>query len=282
MQASHLSFQKDLESDDFAYITKAGDDWASSYRTTPNAIEGNPTLFIKAYGMPAAQYFGFEFVNDNILRVPRVSYFNQQLKKLNEALPVRDRCKLQFYEASGEPQSARDHLERFLKDSALPIAAEGSVAIHDTSYHFGGIFFPDICLATGLAQAQLVLGFADHLHARGIPTIETDKLLFEMSLNVDSSTGNFSHFATLPEPPAKTSYWILSREGVPAKDYLSWVVPLLLKDKYLELNIEKELSDYLSEVPALYGMALGPTAPEYEKLVREKIHRIQEAIKKLL
>ncbi|MNK70229.1 hypothetical protein D3C87_896450 [compost metagenome] len=281
MQASHLSFHKDLDSDDFSFIHKAGPEWGSEYRTTPNAIEGSPTLFIKAYGMETARYFGFEFENDNVLRVPRVAYFNRQLKKLNEVLPTHEVCKLKFYEASGEPQTARDHLERFLKDCSLPIANEGSVAIHDTSYHLGGIFFPEACLVTGLAQAELILGFANHLEKKNFPQEEIDKILFEMSLNVDSSTGNFSHFVTQSEPPKKSAYWILSREGFPAKKYLAWVVPLLLKEKYFDLNVERELTEYLDTVPALYEMLMGPTPAEYDKLVREKIERIQKAVQKL-
>jgi hypothetical protein len=281
MQASHLSFHKDLDSDDFSFIHKDGPEWGSEFRTTPNAIEGNPTLFIKAYGMETARFFGFEFVNDDVIRVPRVSYFNRQLQKLNEVLPGQETCKLSFYEASSEPQTAREHLERFLKNCSLPIANEGSVAIHDTSYHLGGIFFPDACLATGLAQAELVIGFANHLEKKNFPQSEIDKILFEMSLNVDSSTGNFSHFVSQPEPPKKSAYWILSREGVPAKKYLAWVVPLLLKEKYSDLNVARELASYLETVPALYEMALGPIPAEYDKLVREKIERIQGAIQKL-
>jgi|GEM_PF-3778114 hypothetical protein len=282
MQAtSSLRISKDINSDDFWIITKSTQEWSSDYRSTPNAIEGSPTLFLRAYGESVAAFFGYELLDENTIKVPRPAYINKKTAELNEALPGPERIAVHFYETDDSPQTAENYLRRFTKDLAFPIAGTGTVAIHDTSYHYGSIFFPTSALATALAQTELFLKFIDYLRAKDFKDSNSiEKLFFEMSLNIDSATGNFTHFLAQKEPPKNSAYWILSREGVPADKYLKWFIQAVFRNDPQALNsLTPLLNDFFLDSDnfgALDKICLGPTAVIFEKLITDKIAAVKK------
>lgn len=277
---SHLSISKDLSSDHFCFVEKRGPDWGSDYRTTPNAIEGSPMLFWRAYGEQIARFFGYELLDENNLRIPRARFVNQQAQELNAQLDPEYQITLRFYETHNEPQTPAQYLQRFVDSCEMPIASEGSVAIHDTSYHFGAIFLPDIALAASLSQAELLLKFIDFVRPKNILSeTQIETLLFEMALNIDSGTGNFTNFLAQSSPPKISANWILSRNGLNAARYLQWFVPIVLRKAWPDLDLSQELKEFSqNNIGALHRINLGPSEVAFEKAARDKIAAIQKAI----
>ena len=113
-----------------------------------------------------------------------------------------------------------------MNEISLPIANTGSVAIHDTTFHYGGIFFPQVSLVAGLVQSELVLQFIDSLDDKNL---KLKSILFdETVLNIDSALGNFSS-SYLNRTQKINPAWILSREGLSATEYLEWFIIAICK-----------------------------------------------------
>lgn len=237
---SHLTFH--TNGPKLPEIIKSNSKWISNAASTPNAIEGDPTLFIRAFGQDIAEYFGYKYIDENTLQVPNVNYFNKQIQNLNSLLEEHKKISLSFYETLSGVESAEKYLRNFVSDISLPIAKNGTVAIHDTTYHYGGIFFPQSCLVAGLIQSELILQFIELLESEDLLR---KYIIEEAVLNIDSALGNFS-YSYMDRSEKLNAYWILSREGRSGKEYVNWFVRAVCK-KY-ETEIPNSMLDRFNDL----------------------------------
>lgn len=272
---SHLTFQP--QNDLFSLISKNGPDWNSKYAVTPNAIEGDPTLFIRAFGPEVAKYFGFSFVDENTLQVPTAKYINSRIDELNPKLSLKNKINLRFYEVmSTEPVLPSEYLARFNKDASIPVCSSGTVAIHDTAFHFGGIFFPNVCLISGILQAELIEAWVSVLIQCGQRTI-AERILNEMVLNLDSSLGNFS-YGYMEKPERHNSFWILSREGLSATKYFEWVTRAVCSEIGLEAPLA-EISEFQKSCGAKHLIDVSVSISDLYRLASEKLQEVISFVK---
>lgn len=273
---SHLEYN--LNEPNLPQIKKVSDLWLSHHAITPNAIEGDPTLFIRTFGKNIAYFFGYELISQNTLQVPNVDYFTARIKQINSLLDNSKTIKLSFYQTNDGIETAENYLRKFVNEISLPIAKAGTVAIHDVTFHFGGIFFPQVGLVSGLIQAELILKFVDsledsHLNLKKI-------LIDETVLNIDSSLGNFS-YCYLNKSTKLNPLWILSRSGLSAIEYLNWFVRAVC-EKY-SLNIPQEKLNSINKKfsKGLYNINLHLNIDDFYRLTDSRISEINHCIEQI-
>lgn len=271
---SHLTFH--TNGSKLPEIVKSNAKWISNAASTPNAIEGDPTLFIRASGQEISDYFGYKYIGENTLQVPNVSFFNGQIQKLNSLLEENKKISLSFYETLSGVESPEKYLRNFVSNISLPIAKEGTVAIHDTTYLYGGIFFPQSCLVSGLIQSELILQFIELLESENFLR---KYIVEETVLNIDSALGNFS-YSYLDRSEKLKAYWILSREGRSGKEYVNWFVRAVCK-KY-EIEIPNSILDQFNDLnfSGVQKIDLFVSTSDFYTITDSRVRDFTECLKK--
>ena len=184
----HLKF---VEQDHYPHhhmIQKEGPHWDSLHSLAVFAPIGDITNMAKIFGPKVSQLLGFHQINSNTILIPKVHLLNKKIQVINKILELKniDPIEIQFQEVSSESAlSVKKFIVMFADETALPIAATGAYALHDTSFHLSEIGLPKSIVRYAQDRAQLVLKLNDFIKMHGS---ESDKTAWKQVLNYEAGS----------------------------------------------------------------------------------------------
>jgi len=120
-----------------------GETWLARYYSAENDVQGDPRLFMFAFGEKVSEFFGFKMVSPTEIIVPDAKELDGAIQRLNKQLinDGKEPIAVRFYKSGGEEPVER-YLRTIASRKALPIAMNGNPMIHDIGFHTGAIILP--------------------------------------------------------------------------------------------------------------------------------------------
>jgi hypothetical protein len=181
-------------------VEKTGARWASNFATFNFDPQGDPRWIIEILGLDAAEFLGFEVVNDQKIYLPDYHEIQGAIAKINAELKRegKEEILLDFYLPPGSGNSSVvKYARRYVDELKIPLAPEGNHSFHDLSFHTGAIFLPKVALEFSAERMRFEMGFYDFLREKYKNDAAISRAVQEFSwsrsyrrtLDIDNGTG---------------------------------------------------------------------------------------------
>lgn len=145
--------------------------WNSNFAANVNDVEGCPLCLALLLHPEALRVMGIGKLSKDVMTVPDVKSLNFFLDNLSEELvnAKLPNLGLRFYETDTSRPLTDLAYVRNLAAGKLPLEKNGSVGIHDISFHMMLLLMPKVLLDRVIADAQVILTLHNRLAASGDP-----------------------------------------------------------------------------------------------------------------
>lgn len=128
---------------------------------------GSPQWVIDGAGEKAAAFFGVKAEKKKLARIPDATGANISIDTFNSGIPKDQQIPVRYYKPTVDRVSVRDYIDRFIRTGELPIANNGTEAIHDVIYHyFPLLYMPPKLLTLHKNQMKMMLDFRDFIKTK--------------------------------------------------------------------------------------------------------------------
>ncbi len=142
-------------------------DFSEIHDLDDGIYRGDPMWAIDGAGEEAASFFGFKKLKKTLVTAPDAIQANLILNRFNEGLPAGQRINVQYYQPAVERVPQRSYVDRFVTSGELPLANQGTEAIHDVVFHyFPLLYMPPRILELHRKQMKMLLEFHDFIRDR--------------------------------------------------------------------------------------------------------------------
>lgn len=145
----------------------SGREFSEIHDLDKGIYRGSPDWMIDGMGAKAADFFGVKVEKKNLARIPDATGANISIDTFNSGIPKAQQIPVRYYKPSVDRVTPREYIDRFIKTGELPIASNGTEAIHDVIYHyFPLLYMPPKLLALHKNQMKMMLEFQDFIKAK--------------------------------------------------------------------------------------------------------------------
>lgn len=185
-------------------VKKIGATWLSYFAPERDAYQGDPRRFAQIVGSKAGFFFGFRRISKDLMTIPNAIEATGAIRELNRTLQEMNQepIGIGFYSSYNRKTSELDFLKRFAYEKVFPIASEGTLELHDVSYHLVQAVLPNKLIDHGAKITQRLLEFTEFLKNKAAeqPQLKfvADKKLIETLIQERSreldTLGNYAHY----------------------------------------------------------------------------------------
>lgn len=210
-------------------LEKVSPTWVSEIKHAGNN-HGDPLTLLRLLGTVNGKFFSLGLLDARTLLVPGAQELNASIEEFNSGLPDQQRIGIHFFSTSDTPTEGLDYLERYVNESAIPLAEEGFYQIHDIGFHVAAMFFPVDIIQLTRSQYGVVVSFLNYLKSekKGMAPSEIDALIRFVGPYLSSRLDTSGNIHRIFEGTAHFSvYELFYNSGRTPLDFFNSIVALL-------------------------------------------------------